>query len=1607
MMCKKLVFLTTIVLMLAFIGSVSADPSTYTEGTVLLADVEGKEDGEGDEGTTQAGWTRIEEFWNLNVNGLGFDVQVQSHLLEATEGRTADYGGGSPPPPVQKYDVMWDLIFGNDTATPPDNDMLLKFMNLKPGYHRVFSYHVRSDEGDVPCAGIELSGDDLELVVSTPGFFIQDMNIMTIPAETIFKAKGEGGIVILRIKGPSESGAVGGEGSGQAYLNGFILEYFGATNKAPIDPSPAHRTENLCTWDVSPLTWTPGAGVASQSIYFSSEINDVDPNESPSATDTIGGTGSWVTPALSGGVTYYWRVDGGGVQGAIWKFSTNAGQAYNPVPANGWRGLPTDVDLEWSTGCGANDHRVYFGTSEVDVTNGTGGTDKGLTGGPANTTYEPGALTANTKYFWKIVSQTGGEISPIWRFKTGSGLESMLLHYSFDDGEVIGTSLPATLLDDTGNETFTLDVNDADPFPDAALEYGSSAIWGTVDSDESADFTPLAGLYRDGEAEGVDPLILDGYQYTIECWVNPDEISDPGGDQARDPGAILISMTGTNNDGDETIWALEVSEPAGAIFAHRGTDVDRQNMQIYSGRGSLRTGEWTHLAAVWDMSAADSAKIYVNGQLMGAAAKPYANPEDTNDVAISIGYSRNGDEDLAFEGLLDEIKVHNYALEVSEFGLVPDANYASGPDPANYERRVDPNADLSWSKGSEATDHRVYFGTSRADVLDGTGGTDQGLTGGPDANTFEPGTMDYGTSYYWRIDEIGGGGPYSGMIWKFTVQSVVDDPNRLLWYQFNETTGDEAEDASGHDLVGKIGGNNEWEWDPNDGDEGCLVFDDDIHVEIPVGALEQVYEEISIAVWLKDTERPGENNWLYDTEGSSLDIQIAVPDQNGMVYWRCGNDTTDVLIWNSIQDNINLNKLDDWHHWVFTKSESDPCMSIYFDGEVAESNNTVSESFVYMRGLSSKIGATGGNDSDLVAKVDDFIIFDYVLSDSDIISLYRRGDLAVAWKPDPRNSGTDVIRDANLGWNPGNYALTHDVYFGTDFDDVNDANTLDIVFKQNQSETTYDPCDNYTLGNTYYWRIDEVNDPCVWKGKVWKFTAANYLIVDDFEDYVSFGHSNPIHSTWQNDFDTGAWVELGFEPLPVHRGDQSMEYGYDSDYPDAEKYSENYRNYANAQNWEEADVKLLTLFFYGHPDNDANSTEQMYFGIQDSNGTESYSEVRYGDYGEDMNDIRLAEWTEWNMDLADFNATLTDVRKLFLGFGDREAPSAGGMGYVYFDDVRLYPPKCVPAFGPLYDFGPDDGDCIVGLWEIAELGEDWLKRDRDITPVEEPNDPVLHYRFDESSGFVINDSAGSYHATFIEDVNRDSNDITNHMDSDSMSGNSFHFSADTDDVNEGGIWIPKEVFTDNGISQEITVAVWIKNAYTGEDPEGDTYMWDFRQWDGSDPNVGEQVLAVKVEDDGEKYVLQDSNSSETVSYELPMDWEDHTEWTHYTFVRDANYLKIYVNGYLEESSDSNGTAMAAPGLMYLGVSSDKVPFNADSDNLHDFFTGNMDDFMIFDYALSKKEAGFIGTIGGLGYIAMPPATMNISDDEATGSRVVNFKDYAKLMLYWLDEELWP
>ena len=101
---------------------------------------------------------------------------------------------------------------------------------------------------------------------------------------------------------------------------------------------------------------------------------------------------------------------------------------------------------------------------------------------------------------------------------------------------------------------------------------------------------------------------------------------------------------------------------------------------------------------------------------------------------------------------------------------------------------------------------------------------------------------------------------------------------------------------------------------------------------------------------------------------------------------------------------------------------------------------------------------------------------------------------ALASDPEPIHEAQDVLRDTVLNWAAGEYAATHDVYLGIAFDDVNEArraNPMDVLVSQGQSDTAYDP-GRLEFGQTYYWRIDEVNaapDNTIYQGEVWSFAV--------------------------------------------------------------------------------------------------------------------------------------------------------------------------------------------------------------------------------------------------------------------------------------------------------------------------------------------------------------------------------------------------------------------------------------------------------------------------------------------------------------------------------------
>jgi hypothetical protein len=188
--------------------------------------------------------------------------------------------------------------------------------------------------------------------------------------------------------------------------------------------------------------------------------------------------------------------------------------------------------------------------------------------------------------------------------------------------------------------------------------------------------------------------------------------------------------------------------------------------------------------------------------------------------------------------------------------------------------------------------------------------------------------------------------------------------------------------------------------------------------------------------------------------------------------------------------------------------------------------------------------------------------------------------------------------DVTLGFRAGREAARHEVYLSTDEQAVTDG-TAPVTAV---TETSYGPL-SLDLGQTYYWRVDEVNDaasPTTWQGDVWDFRIQEYFVLEDFEAYDDFD-PNRIFDTWADGWDTptnGALVgyaepdftqgEHFVETSIVHGGTQAMPLFYDNNL----KYSEASLTLSSQRrDWTRSGIGALSLWFRGHPQSQSSMTE--------------------------------------------------------------------------------------------------------------------------------------------------------------------------------------------------------------------------------------------------------------------------------------------------------------------------------------------------------------------------------------------------------------------------------
>ena len=113
------------------------------------------------------------------------------------------------------------------------------------------------------------------------------------------------------------------------------------------------------------------------------------------------------------------------------------------------------------------------------------------------------------------------------------------------------------------------------------------------------------------------------------------------------------------------------------------------------------------------------------------------------------------------------------SVDINLVGKFDDAGFemihqcAYNPSPVDDVNCAGPEVDLDWSPGCDAISHDVYFGTNPTPAAGE-------FQGNQTAMTFDPGTLELNTTYYWRIDEVNGPDTWEGDVWNFTTRDTVN-----------------------------------------------------------------------------------------------------------------------------------------------------------------------------------------------------------------------------------------------------------------------------------------------------------------------------------------------------------------------------------------------------------------------------------------------------------------------------------------------------------------------------------------------------------------------------------------------------------------------------------------------------------------------------------------------------------------------------------------------------------------------------------------------------------------------------------------------------------------
>jgi hypothetical protein len=464
--------------------------------------------------------------------------------------------------------------------------------------------------------------------------------------------------------------------------------------------------------------------------------------------------------------------------------------AVEPIPPDGSLYEDTLAVLNWMPGLNAASHDVYFGENFADVNDGANDTFQGnqlevyFTVGIAGTPV-PDGLVPGTTYYWRIdeVEADGTKNrGDVWSFTVPS---LKAYNHNLQDGACFID--PATKLSWTpGADAKLHTVYFGDNFDDVNNAVGGTSQAGTTYDPGPLEFNKTY-YWRVDEYDGVETHKGDVLSFTTIAAAG----TGLRGDYYSGENFEQFVLTRIDPMVD-FIWGN--TAPAQALpndsFSVRWTgDVSAQFTEPYS------------FYTITD----DGLRLWVDGKLIIDNWTLHGDTEDSGTIDLVAGRSYNivmeyFENTSGATARLGWQSPHTAKQIIPTYLLWPPVK-ARDPNPLNGAVDVKQTKILKWSAGEHAVSHQVYFGTDPEALLNAnTGSPEYKGSAELGSESYDPGSLEWNTTYYWRIDEVNDSdpnSPWTGNVWSFTTANfpIVDDfedydvGNNEIWWAWKDGLG--------------------------------------------------------------------------------------------------------------------------------------------------------------------------------------------------------------------------------------------------------------------------------------------------------------------------------------------------------------------------------------------------------------------------------------------------------------------------------------------------------------------------------------------------------------------------------------------------------------------------------------------------------------------------------------------------------------------------------------------------------------------------------------------------------------------------------------------------